>query len=116
MSTTVRIFILTTDRSYHRTANPRRYEAPRRAKCVARHAKAFGPRRPARPGQHGLFDIVRCEYAAPPFVIASHDAAGCDRARTKPRDAAKATARLVTCRLASRGCARVLVSACSLLV
>jgi hypothetical protein len=59
---------------------------------------------------------VRCEYAAPPFVIASHDAAGCDRARTKPRDAAKATARLVNCPPASRGCARFLFSSCFLLL
>src|ERR1700745_1566164 len=83
---------------------------------VARHAKAFGPRRHARPGRRGLFDIVRWKYAAPPFVIASHDASGCDRARTKPRDAAKATARLVNGRPASRGCARVLFPSCFLLL
>jgi len=38
------------------------------AKALARAACAAGRR--------GLFDIVRCEYAAPAFVIASGDAAG----------------------------------------
>ena len=47
------------------------------AKALARAACAAGRR--------GLFDIVRCEYAASAFVIASGDAAGWDRARNKPQ-------------------------------
>ena len=39
------------------------------------------PRRHVRPGRRGLFDIVRCEYAAPAFVIAPGDGAAWDRAR-----------------------------------